>query len=215
MILSIGFIKSMHLRRVPLNPSHRQLFYAAYIIQVIVLFTVAYATTAMSINRLGYIGQLNYNEIEMLAILCCLALFLLVISWLDEAVELNLYGGSNAREFRVHPFGLWSCFKPGDLEPPLLPPNNDMSMSVRHLSELSHSSANMFDSQYGSFRRGSLDEEEGKAEEGNQDDLDVEVDGERIPLVKFKEMVDVKEVIDSPSSDADGKDKKNENFASV
>jgi hypothetical protein len=52
-ILSIGLIKSMHLRRVPLNPSHRQLLYAAYTIQVIVLFTVAYATASMSINRLS------------------------------------------------------------------------------------------------------------------------------------------------------------------
>ena len=52
-ILSIGFIKSMHLRRVPLNPSHRQLFYAAYMIQVVVLITVAYATICMSINQIG------------------------------------------------------------------------------------------------------------------------------------------------------------------
>ena len=52
-ILSIGFIKSMHLRRVPLNPSHRQLLYAAYTIQVIALLTVAYATASMSINRLS------------------------------------------------------------------------------------------------------------------------------------------------------------------
>ena len=52
-ILSIGLIKSMHLRRVPLNPSHRQLLYAAYTIQVIALLTVAYATASMSINRLS------------------------------------------------------------------------------------------------------------------------------------------------------------------
>ena len=156
--------------------------------------------------------QLSFNEIEMLAILCSLTLFHLVISWL---VELNLYGGSNAREFRVHPFGLSSCFKSGDLEPPLVPPNNTMGMSVRHLSELSHSSANMFDSQYGSFRRGSLDEEEGNTEEGKQGDIHVEVDGERVPLVKFKDMVDVKEVLESPSSDGGGKVRKNENIASV
>ena len=76
--------------------------------------------------------QLSFNEIEMLAILCSLTLFHLVISWL---VELNLYGGSNAREFRVHPFGLSSCFKSGDLEPPLVPPNNTMGMSVRHFKK--------------------------------------------------------------------------------
>ena len=216
-ILSIGFIKSMHLRRVPLNPSHRQLFYAAYIIQVIVLMTVAYATTCMSINQMGYIGQLNFNQIEMLAILCCLALFLLVISWLDEAVELNLYGGSNAREFRVHPFGLWSCFKAGHLEPPLVAHTPSMGSSVRHLSELSHSSANLFDSQYGSFRRGSLDEEEGNKGGGGEEDavanVDVEVDGERVPLVKFKDMVDVKEV--SEFEEETNGDEKKDHIASI
>lgn len=162
LIISIGFIKSMHLRRVPLNPVHRQLFYAAYGTQILVLVAVVYATISMSLNR--FIGAVALDELEMLGVLCCLAMFLLVISWLDEAVELNIYGDGDAREYRVHPFGLWTCIKPGNPEPPLI----SDKQRLHHLSPmLKGSNANLFDSQinlnlpmYGSVRSGSGDEEE-------------------------------------------------------
>jgi len=49
----------------------------------------------------------------MLAVLSGFAFLLVVMSWLDEAVELSIYGDSeDAREFRVHPFGIWFCFTP-------------------------------------------------------------------------------------------------------
>lgn len=173
LIISIGFIKSMHLRRVPLNPVHRQLFYAAYGTQILVLVAVVYATVSLSLNR--FIGAVALDELEMLGVLCCLALFLVVISWLDEAVELNIYGDGDAREFRVHPFGLWTCIKPGNPEPPLL----SDKQRLNHLSPmLKGSNANLFDSQinlnlpmYGSMRSVSGDEEE------------------RVRLVKFSDEV--------------------------
>jgi len=158
-VLSIGFIKSMHLRRVPLNPEHRQLFYAAYGTQIVVLLGVATTTISMSIHR--FLGEVTLSEFEMLCVLCSLALFLLVISWLDEAVELNIYGEADAREFRVHPFGLWTCIKPGLPDPPLTPDPRKMF----HLGPMvKESSANLFDSQvnlslYGSLRNLSHEDE--------------------------------------------------------
>jgi hypothetical protein len=182
-VLSIGFIKSMHLRRVPLNPVHRQLFYAAYGTQVVVLIAVVYATLSISVNR--FMAAAMMNELEMLGTLCSLALFLLIISWLDEAVELNIYGEGDAREFRVHPFGLWTCLKPGSPEPPLISGTSRMS----HLStRLKDSNANLFDSQfnlpmYGSVRSTTSEDDE-----------------ERVRLVKFSDEVDMNE-IDEESMD--------------
>ncbi len=179
-ILSIGFIKSMHLRRVPLNQVHRQLFYIAYGTQIFVLLGVVYTTASMSVGR--FVGQVMTNELQMLGVLCGLALFLLLISWLDGAVELNIYGEGDAREFRVHPFGLWTCLKPGDPQPPL-------SLDTRRLSHLSpllkDSNANLFDSQpnlslYGSIRTGSS----GVGVSGSGS---IEEDTERVKFVKFSE----------------------------
>jgi hypothetical protein len=179
-IMSIGFIKSMHLRRVPLNPVHRQLFYAAYGTQIIVLLAVVYTTISMSMNR--FYGEIMLNELEMLGCLCALASFLLIISWLDEAVELNIYGDGDAREFRVHPFGLWTCLKPEKPEPPLITDKSRLS----HLSEIvQDSNSNLFDSQinlpiYGSIGASNL-------EDG----------GERVRLVKFRDEVDEEGAQDS------------------
>jgi len=179
-ILSIGFIKSMHLRRVPLNQVHRQLFYVAYGTQIFVLLGVVYTTASMSVGR--FVGQVMTNELQMLGVLCGLALFLLLISWLDGAVELNIYGEGDAREFRVHPFGLWTCLKPGDPQPPL----SLDTLRSSHLSPLlKDSNANLFDSQpslsiYGSIRTGGVGV--------NVDDIGSnEEDSERVKFVKFSE----------------------------
>ena len=53
------------------------------------------------------------NEIGMMFSLSGFALFLLLMSWLDEAVEFSLYSSSDdSRQFMVHPFGLWWCLTP-------------------------------------------------------------------------------------------------------
>lgn len=186
-IFSIGFIKSMHTRRLPLNPSHRQLFYAAYGTQVLVLLSVIYATISMSIVSKGFLGSVAMNELQMLGALCTLSLFLLVISWLDEAVELNLYGESDAREFRVHPFGLWTCLRAGEPKPPIT--RNTNTLTDRRLSHLSpmltNSEANLFDSQtFDSERKvayGAIGTGASVSSGGNV------ADEERIRLVKFSD----------------------------
>ncbi len=176
-ILSIGFIKSMHIRRFPTNPAHRQLFFAAYGTQILVLLAVSYTTISLSLNAPGYLGNVALSEIQLLLVLCLLSLFLLVISWLDEAVELNLYGESDATEFRVHPFGLWTCLKPGDPKPPIVSDTNTLAdRRLNHLSPLlTNSNANLFDTQIVETERGY-----GALEGGNNDE-------ERVRLVKFSD----------------------------
>lgn len=169
-ILSIGFIKSMHIRRFPTNPAHRHLFFAAYGMQVIVLLAVSYTTISLAIDAPGFLGQVALSETQLLLTLCLLCLFLLVISWLDEAVELNLYGESDATEFRVHPFGLWTCLKPGDPKPPIISDTNTAAdRRLSHLSPLlTNSNANLFDGQtFGESERnyGSLVADDGDDEE--------------------------------------------------
>lgn len=183
-ILSIGFIKSMHIRRFPTNPSHRQLFFAAYGTQILVLLAVSYTTISLCLNKPGYLGQVALNEIQLLVVLCLLSLFLLVISWLDEAVELNLYGESDAAEFRVHPFGLWTCLKSGDPKPPIIRDTNTIAdRRLSHISPLlTNSNANLFDSQ---IEVGDNERSYGTAGSGLGSGEEVERDGERTRLVKF------------------------------
>ena len=173
-ILSIGFIKSMHIRRFPTNPAHRQLFFVAYGTQVLVLLAVSYTTISLSLNAPGYLGEVALSEMQLLGVLCLLSLFLLVISWLDEAVELNLYGQSDAAEFRVHPFGLWTCLKPGNPKPPIVRETN--TLADRRLAHLNNSEANLFDSQ--TF--GDSERNYGAVAAGNEDE-------ERVRLVKFSD----------------------------
>lgn len=109
-VLAVLFIKSMHVRRVPIDPGQARLFYAAYVIQVVFVAAITFTSMMMCFAREGKLGYLMLNEIEMLSVLCGFALLLVIMSWLDEAVDLSLYGGGpEGREYRVQPFGLWWC----------------------------------------------------------------------------------------------------------
>lgn len=101
-VFSIFFIKSMHLRRVPLDPSQRNVFLAAYCIQILVMICVVAATVRMCFTDEGYLNILMRNEIEMMFALSGFALFLLMMSWLDEAAELSLF--SSADDTLVNPW---------------------------------------------------------------------------------------------------------------
>ena len=110
-IASIFLIKSMHVRRVPINASHRRMFLIAYALQTIVQLAIITLVSCMCFaNALEF---LMTNEVELLMVLSGSALLLVVISWLDEAIELSLYGESNTRNFTIRPFGIW-CLKPED-----------------------------------------------------------------------------------------------------
>ena len=114
-VFSIAFIKSMHIRRVPTNPKHERMFFVAYFTQFAGVLAVVFITARMCIQEDtdgGLLALFLQNEIQMLAVLVFFALVLILMSWLDEAVELNLYSDvSEASEYRVQPFGFWACFK--------------------------------------------------------------------------------------------------------
>lgn len=154
-IFSITFVKSMHLRRVPVNPSHRSLILTAYGIQLIVVIAIASTTMSIALFHSGVFGY-QFNEMQLLGLLSGLALLLWIISLLDEAVEYSIYGESDSRDCPVHPFGLWWFLKPGEPEPPLM---NLPSQHMDHLSPLlSSSRLNLFESQSMSVRYGSIAE---------------------------------------------------------
>jgi len=109
-VLAVLFIKSMHVRRVPIDPGQARLFYAAYVMQVVFVAAITFTSLMMCFAHDGKLGYLMLNEIEMLSVLCGFALLLVIMSWLDEAVDLSLYGGGpEGREYRVQPFGIWWC----------------------------------------------------------------------------------------------------------
>lgn len=171
-ITSIAFIKSLHVRRVPIEEGHKMLFYAAFVVQSIVGIAIVLITASMCVTRDGLVGYLVMNDIEMLGVLVGFSFFLLLVSWLDEGIELSLYGGSsnddntsslveNARNYRVHPFGIWFCLKPSEPDPPVVDNNDPSNTSDRkklsHLSPLiSSSQKNLFGSGGASSSYGSL-----------------------------------------------------------
>ena len=112
-ILSTMFIKSMHLKRVPVDPGHRNLFIGAYVVQTIMTMIIVIVATAMCFGGGGYLRVLMHEDIQLLWTLSAFAVLLVILSWLDEGLELTLVGrkGEEASqtEYLVHPFGFWWC----------------------------------------------------------------------------------------------------------
>jgi hypothetical protein len=135
LLLSILFIKSMHLKRVPLNPHERALFIGAFVIQTITTLAVVGVTTAMCFGHGGYFQMLMQNDVELLWVLCGFALLLVGLGWLDEGLELALAGGSAESDYLVHPFGFWWCLHP-DVDLTDLT-TEDIGPQPRGLSEMS------------------------------------------------------------------------------
>lgn len=110
-LLSTMFIKSMHLKRVPVAGPQKALFIGAYVIQALATLAIAAVSMAMCFGRGGYLQVLMHNDdVEVMWILSGFALFLVVLGWLDEGLELALQGDGD--EYLVHPFGFWWCLKP-------------------------------------------------------------------------------------------------------
>ena len=106
-VLSIFFIKSLHVRRIPSRGNQQWLFVGAFAIQTIVMLLVVVFSMALFF---GYFEILVGNEISMMFCLSAVEFILLIICWLDEAVELSLYKSSeDSRQFMVQPIGFWWC----------------------------------------------------------------------------------------------------------
>ena len=117
-LCSTFFIKSLHLRRVPAQGVGQCLFITAYLIQSSILLAVVGVSAAMAVgNDNGLLGILIQSDILLLVALSGAALVIVFMHWLDEGVELALYGtAETGRSYRVHPFGIWWCVRPGESE---------------------------------------------------------------------------------------------------
>jgi len=113
-LLSTIFIKSMHVKRVPVEPTQRALFIGAYVIQGLATVAVAAFAFLLSYSQGGYLQVLLQNDVELLWVLSGFAVLLVLLSWLDEGLELALQGSSNNGKdsFLVSPFGFWWCLHP-------------------------------------------------------------------------------------------------------
>lgn len=114
-----ALIKSMHLKRVPTSGRQRTLFLGAYALQGIATLAVVFISLTMCYNNYvgGYLQVLMQNDIALLYTLSGFAFFLVVLSWLDEGLELSLQesmmnNGDTEEEYLVHPFGFWWCLQP-------------------------------------------------------------------------------------------------------
>jgi len=113
-LLSTFFIRSMHVKRIPVDPTNRALFIGAYVVETCVLLAVAtialvrsrWEGQGMKENGATFLEYLWANDIQLVCALAVAATFVVVISWLDEGVELTLYESvEDSRAYRVHPFG--------------------------------------------------------------------------------------------------------------
>ena len=137
-LLSTLFIKSLHVKRVPLEGAPRALFIAAYVIQTICTIGVAGVTAAMCFGQAGYFQILLQNDVELLWVLCGFAVFLVLLGWTDEGLELALGNEYENSEFLVHPFGFWWCLQAETEEPAAQQTENtDFLRHPRGLSEMS------------------------------------------------------------------------------
>ena len=135
-VLSIAFIKSMHLRRFPVDGHARALFLVAYTAQLVTTILIV-TLTAIMCTRESYLMALTQDESIMMYVLSLMALCLVFVSWLDEAVELSLYkSAEDAGRYLVNPFGLWWCLKPELNEEETLAANDPEDRRLSALSPL-------------------------------------------------------------------------------
>lgn len=113
-LLSTTFIKSMHIKRVPVDRSQRALFVGAYALQALATLAVAGICAAMCFGEAGYLQVLMENDVELMWVLCGFAVLLVLLNLLDEGLELALQEENEQRgtDFLVSPFGFWWCLRP-------------------------------------------------------------------------------------------------------
>jgi hypothetical protein len=88
------------------------LFIGAYVMQTFATIGISAITLLMSLGQGGYLQVLMQNDVELMWVLTGFALFLVVLSWLDEGLELALQDDESGNAYLVHPFGFWWCLKP-------------------------------------------------------------------------------------------------------
>ena len=88
----------MHLKRVPIESTPKALFIGAYVIQGLATVAVAGFAFLLSFGEVGYMQFLVQNDVQLMWVLSGFAVLLVLLSWLDEGLELALRdGGESAK----------------------------------------------------------------------------------------------------------------------
>lgn len=107
-LLAIFFLNSLHVKRVPINKTHRAVFVTAYMVQALLIVTIFGVAVAM---QFGFCE--NLTNLELVWFVAGTAIVVIVMSWMDEIAELSLYKSSGeAREARSEPLTFWCCVTP-------------------------------------------------------------------------------------------------------
>lgn len=106
----------MHLKRVPIDPTHRALFVGAYLIQTLATIAVAAFAFYLPYSHHPYLQLLLQSDVELMWALSGLAALLVLLSWIDEGLELALQESAKETDkgssFLESPFGFWWCLHP-------------------------------------------------------------------------------------------------------
>ena len=112
------FIKSLHLQRIPSATRPKVLFFVTYAMQTIVMIAVvAVAVLFPFWSRHPSFG--GHEEVDIVGALCILEWALLLVSWVDEILEMALFhNGEDSQQNMVEPFGMWWFMKGDKIETP-------------------------------------------------------------------------------------------------
>lgn len=106
-IFAIYFTKSLHLQRVPSEKDKRTSFYITYVGQSLVLWCIMAVAVLMPLRGLN-LGFMVREEVRLVASLCGMELILLLVSWIDEIIEVAFFATpEDSRSSMVEPFGIW------------------------------------------------------------------------------------------------------------
>lgn len=107
-LASIFLIKSMHVRRIPVNTFQSALFYVAYGLQALVYVAVIAFSGYLAMSSESSI--FTSSEMSLMFSLAGASVFVVLMSWIDEMIEVTLYGNSgDAQNYRINAFGIFSC----------------------------------------------------------------------------------------------------------
>lgn len=115
-VLSIAFLKSLAIIRVPTNAAHRRMFYLSYFIQLCVTLSIAFTSWKMTDITNNAFVWLQTTDMELLYVLSGFALLLVIIGSMHKSVELSLIEVRDESTYIVYPFGFWACLKESSLQ---------------------------------------------------------------------------------------------------
>jgi len=116
-VLSVTFIKSLHIRTVPVDTSGKQMLRLAHFIFTTVTAVIAVIVATFCFSDLEPLVKFGQSDIKLVFALAGASLILVIMSFIDEAIVLALYRESRTNSngkmylYRIHPLCFWlsSC----------------------------------------------------------------------------------------------------------